>query len=88
MAAVTLPHAYTAYRPYSTNDKKPLAMAFPYVYDIASLANAQPRLAFLPVTVECGSVKLNLFESDLEAYPGMFVQSQQGKYGLKGVFAP
>ena len=26
--------------------------------------------------------------TDLEAYPDMFVQSQQGKYGLKGVFAP
>ena len=34
------------------------------------------------------TVKLTLLESDLEAYPGMFVQSQQGKYGLKGVFAP
>lgn len=79
---------YTAYLPYTTNDKKPMAMAFQNVYDITPLSKAQPKLAFLPVTVDCGSVKLTLLESDLEAYPGMFVQSQQGKYGLKGVFAP
>ena len=63
-------------------------MAYQNVYDITPLSKAQPKLAFLPVTVDCGSVKLTLLESDLEAYPGMFVQSQQGKYGLKGVFAP
>ena len=79
---------YTAYLPYTTNDKKPMAMAYQNVYDITPLSKAQPKLAFLPVTVDCGSVKLTLVESDLEAYPGMFVQSQQGKYGLKGVFAP
>ena len=79
---------YTAYLPYTTNDKKPMAMAYQNVYDITPLSKAQPKLAFLPVTVDCGSVKLTLLESDLEAYQGMFVQSQQGKYGLKGVFAP
>ena len=79
---------YTAYLPYTTNDKKPMAMAYQNVYDIIPLSKAQPKLAILPVTVDCGSVKLTLLESDLEAYPGMFVQSQQGKYGLKGVFAP
>ena len=76
---------YTAYLPYTTNDKKPMAMAYQNVYDITPLSKAQPKLAFLPVTVDCGSVKLTLLESDLEAYPGMFVQSQQG---MKGVFAP
>ena len=79
---------YTAYLPYTTNDKKPMAMAYQNVYDITPLSKAQPKLAFLPVTVDCGSEKLTLLESDLEAYPGVFVQSQQGKYGLKGVFAP
>ena len=64
-----------------------MAMAFQNVYDITPLSKAQPKLAFLPVTVDC-SVKTDPVESDLEAYPGMFVQSQQGKYGLKGVFAP
>ena len=88
MAEFNFPQDYTAYLPYTTNDKKPMAMAFQNVYDITPLSKAQPKLAFLPVTVDCGSVKLTLLESDLEAYPGVFVQSQQGKYGLKGVFAP
>ena len=88
MAEFNFPQDYTAYLPYTTNDKQPMAMAFQNVYDITPLSKAQPKLAFLPVTVDCGSVKLTLLESDLEAYPGMFVQSQQGKYGLKGVFAP
>ena len=87
-AEFNFPQDYTAYLPYTTNDKKPMAMAYQNVYDITPLSKAQPKLAFLPVTVDCGSVKLTLLESDLEAYPGMFVQSQQGKYGLKGVFAP
>ena len=88
VAEFNFPQDYTAYLPYTTNDKQPMAMAFQNVYDITPLSKAQPKLAFLPVTVDCGSVKLTLLESDLEAYPGMFVQSQQGKYGLKGVFAP
>lgn len=79
---------YTAYLPYTTNDKKPMAMAFQNIYDITSLSKAQPKLAFLPVTVDCGNVKLTLLESDLEAYPGMFIQSREDKYGLNGVFAP
>ena len=79
---------YTAYLPYTTNEKKPMAMAFQNIYDVTPLSKAQSKLAFLPVTVDCGSVKLALLESDLESYPGMFVQTQQGKYGLKGVFAP
>ena len=79
---------YTAYLPYTTNDKKPMAMAFQNVYDVTPLLKAQPKLAFLPVTVDCGKTKLTILESDLEAYPGMFVQSQGEKYSLKGVFAP
>ena len=86
MAEFNFPQDYTAYLPYTTNDKQPMAMAFQNVYDITPLSKAQPKLAFLPVTVDCGSVKLTLIGIRLlEAYPGMFVQSQQGKYGLKGV---
>ena len=77
----------TAYLPYTTNDKKPMAMAFQNVYDITPLSKAQPKPAFLPVTVDCGKAKLTILESDLESYPGMFVQSQGEKYSLKGVFA-
>lgn len=88
---------YTAYLPYTTNEKKPMAMAFQNVYDVTPLSKAQPKLAFLPVTVDCGKVKLTLLESDLEAYPGMSLTvgaenllSERTKtpYTLKGIFAP
>lgn len=78
---------YTAYLPYTTNNKKPMAMAFQNIYDVTPLSKAQPKVAFLPVTVDCGKTKLTLLESDLEAYPGMFVESQKDGYGLKSVFA-
>lgn len=79
----------TAYLSYTTNDKKPMAMAFQNIYDITPLSKAQPKLAFLPATIDCGKVKLTLLEADLEAYPGMFVQAgDSSTYSLKGVFAP
>ncbi len=78
----------TAYLPYTTNEQNPWAMAFQNVYDVTPLSEARPKPAFLPVTVDGGTVKLTLLESDLEAYPGMFVQALPGGYGLQGLFAP
>ena len=78
---------YTAYLPYSTNKEKPMAMAFQNTYEVKPLSEAPQELAFLPVTVDCKQAKVTLLESDLEAYPGMFVQPD-GKQALKGVFAP
>ena len=76
---------YTAWLPYSTNEKQPLAMAFQNIYHATPLSEAQPKPAFLPVTVDCGKAKVTILESDLEAYPGMFVQtSRQGDEGTKG----
>lgn len=80
---------YLAYLPYTTNDKQPMAMAFQNTYDVTPLSKAQDKPAFLPVTVDYGNgVKLTLLESDLESYPGMFVQTLKDRPGLKGVFAP
>ncbi len=89
LAEFNFPQDFTAYLPYSTNDDNPTAMAYQNVYDIAPLSATQPKLAFLPVTVDCGVAKVTLLESDLEAYPGMFVRSESGigRYTLKGVFA-
>lgn len=39
------------------------------------------------MTVDAGAVKLTLLESDLEAYPGMFVCGDGKTPALKGVFA-
>ena len=64
-----------------------MAMAFQNTYEVKPLSEASQELAFLPVTVDCKQAKVTLLESDLEAYPGMFVQPD-GKQALKGVFAP
>ena len=46
-------------------------------------------LAFLPVLVDVGqNKKAELFEVDLEDYPGMHVDLNQTGKGFKGVFAP
>lgn len=80
---------FTAYLPYSTNDKNPFAMAFQNMYDVTPLSKAQQKLAFLPVAVDEGDhQKVTLLESDLESYPGMFVRSDTMKTNLRGVFAP
>ncbi|MCD8292514.1 MAG: glycoside hydrolase family 97 protein [Prevotellaceae bacterium] len=78
---------YTAYLPYTTSEQTPMAMAYQNVYHVTPLSGAEAKLAFLPVTVDCGAVKLTLLESDLEAYPGMFVEKAEGN-ALRGVFAP
>ena len=86
VAELNFPNDFTAYLPYTTNDKKPMAMAFQNIYDVTPLSKAQDKLAFLPVTVDCGAAKITVLESDLEAYPGMFVKAEGTS--LKGVFAP
>lgn len=86
VAELNFPNDFTAYLPYSTNDKKPMAMAYQNIYDVTPLSKAQDKLAFLPVTVDCGNAKITVLESDLEAYPGMFVKAEGTS--LRGVFAP
>lgn len=79
---------------YSTNPRKPEAMAFQAVYSDKPIAQ-QPtdNLAFLPCVVACGpqlntgeGIKVTLMESDVESYPGMFVKPD-GKGNLRGWFA-
>lgn len=77
-----------AWLPYSTNEKNQMAMAFQNFYDNCRLSEAKDILAFLPVTVDCGDVKVTVMESDLESYPGMFISVDKEKKGLDGVFAP
>lgn len=73
-ADVAFVGAEKAYLPYSTNDKKPEAMAFQNYYHETTLQGARPKLAFLPLTVDCGSAKVTMLEADVEAYPGMFAR--------------
>ena len=72
---------------FTTNDKKPEAMAFQNIYDQKPLGEAKDKLAFLPATVANGSVKLTILESDLRAYPGMFVKKSADRESLEGWFA-
>lgn len=68
---------YNSYLAYSTNTaagKDPYAMAFQNIYSVKKLSEQPGQIAFLPVTVDCGVAKVTLLESDLEAYPGMFVE--------------
>lgn len=78
-------HDFPAWLPYSTNAKKPTAMAFQATYAEGPISTLTKTWAFLPATVDCGSCKVTLMESDLESYPGMFVQAEGT--ALKGVFA-
>jgi alpha-glucosidase len=75
-----------SYMAFSTNEKNPFAMAFQNIYTVKKLSEQGNKLAFLPVTVDCGEAKVTLMESDLRAYPGMFVKAEGTS--LKGVFAP
>ena len=86
-ATFNFTESYVSYLPYSTNPKKPMAMAYQATYNKAPL-DKQPtdNLAFLPATIDCNSAKVTILESDLESYPGMFI-TPNGK-SLKGVFAP
>jgi len=68
------PQAWLA---YSTNERMPFAMAFQNYYDETPLAEAGTTPAFLPATVAVGDTKVTILESDLEAYPGMFVVKGQ-----------
>ena len=82
---------YQTYRAYSTasQGKDPYCMAFQNIYTKATLKNAdKDNIAFLPVTVDYGNgVKATLLESDLESYPGMFIQSDGKTCALRGIFA-
>ncbi len=67
------------YLAYTTNPKKPEAMAFQNIYTTDQLSKLQDQWAFMPVTMDFGRAKVTILESDLEAYPGMFLRPVEGK---------
>lgn len=79
---------YKSYFPFSTNEKQPMAMAFQATYDVAPLSQQRHLEAFMPATVDCGQAKVTLQESDVMAYPGMFIvpTSADGVYSLRATF--
>ena len=87
-AEINFPEDHKAWLPYSTNPERPMAMAYQNTYDHCNLSQAKDILAFLPVTADCGQVKVTVMESDLEAYPGMFISVDKEESALVGIFAP
>ncbi len=82
-------HDYTTYVPYSTGTKNPYATSFESQYTVAPLSAVRPdQPAFTPLLV-CldGGLRLEITDSDIESYPGMFLRKGQG-LSLKGDFAP
>lgn len=84
--------------PYVRGDfskaKDPIAAQFgnsfenTYTRTKLSKLDAQ-KLMFLPIIVEAdNNVKVNITESDVQAYPGMFLRNAEGGSTLSGVFAP
>ena len=73
----TFPPTAPSWMAFSTNAKKPEAMAFQNVYSNLPLGQQPDQLAFLPVTIDLGKAKLTILESDVEAYPGMFVRPSE-----------
>ena len=84
----TFPADCKSWLAYSTNPKKPMAMAFQNYFTEAPLSQADAQqLAFPPFAVEIGgAAKVVFAESDLEAYPGLFFRPQPGRHGVQGVF--
>jgi alpha-glucosidase len=87
-ADYTFPQDFKTWLSYTTNEKKPFAMAFQNLYDYTNISKTKNLPAFLPVTIDEGNgVKMTITEADLEAYPGMFLQNG-GNTVLKAIFAP
>ena len=94
-AVFGFPEDAKAWLSYSTNSEKPFAMAFQNTYHETKLSEAEQKIAFLPATVDVGTAKVTILESDLRSYPGMFLVSEEVKVksekfataNLKAVFA-
>lgn len=88
---LNFPADFTTYMAYSTSKPgvDPYAMAFQNLYTEAKITEVNTEnIAFLPITVDCGAgVKMTLLESDLEAYPGMFIKGDGKSTSLQGTFA-
>lgn len=80
-----IPYVKTKYDDFETQ----YFNSFENTYIHASLSGINPkRLMFTPIVVELdGNKKVCIAESDLESYPGMFLQNTDGSNSLKSHFA-
>ena len=86
---LNIPENPKVFLSHSTNPEKPMAMAFQNFYTPTPLSSASPLLAFTPATIDYGNgLKMTVLESDLKAYPGLFLRADSISGKLTGVFAP
>ena len=82
---------YTAYVPYSSGGVlNPFRTSFESQYTIAPLSQFRSNeIAFSPLLV-CldGGLRVAITDSDIDAYPGMFLAKGWEPNSLKGTFAP
>lgn len=81
-----IPYVKTKYEDFETQ----YFNSFENTYTQTPLSGINPkRLMFTPVVVELdGGKKVCIAESDLESYPGMFLQNSNGSTSLTSHFAP
>lgn len=88
---LNFPENYDTYMAYSTvkPGRDQYVMAFQNIYTEAKVKDVNTEsIAFLPITLSCGGgVKMTLLESDLENYPGMFIEGDGKNNALQGTFA-
>lgn len=89
------PHDFEATVPYvragaDGNWESQYHNSFENTYTTAPLTGLIPgRLAFLPLTVSTGDgVRICITETDLNAYPGLYLCNSDGDTALEGRFAP
>jgi alpha-glucosidase len=69
-------------------DGKMFNSSFEALYHETNISSfPKDSLAFLPVLVQAGKNKVLILEADLENYPGMYLDKNNGN-GFKGVYAP
>jgi len=92
---LVFPEDYPLYAPYVRPGKdgdfeSQFPNSFENLYTETRVSGMNPkRLSFVPVLAKVREdVRLCISESDVEAYPGMFLLNPDGGTSLKGVFAP
>ncbi len=94
LAEFAFPEDWKIYVPYVNQNTKTLETqffnSFENQYEYTKLSNWNPeRLSFLPLMVEASKgYKINIMESDLLNYPGMFLYNKDAGTCLEARFAP
>lgn len=79
LAEFSFPEDYEAWIPYVNEyGYGPYAMSFENIYQHIRLSEAK-QVAFTPLAVDCKTAKVSFMESDLEAYPGLFLRASNSK---------